>query len=53
MDDRILSGIVKLFDLLLFLLPQWMGINYENLKHGKIKGYKIAELSTFLPQHFL
>lgn len=41
MDDRLISSTVKLLDLLMFLLPQWIGVDYSNLKHGKIKGYKV------------
>jgi hypothetical protein len=41
MDDRLILSTVKLLDLLMFLLPQWIGVDYSNLKHGKIKGYKV------------
>jgi hypothetical protein len=41
MDDRFISSTTKLLDMLMFLLPQWIGVSYENLMHGKIKGFKI------------
>ena len=41
LDDRIILSTVKLLDLLMFLLPQWMCIDYSQLRHGKIKGYKV------------
>ena len=41
LDDRIILSTVKLLDLLMFLLPQWIGIDYSQLRHGKIKGYKV------------
>ena len=41
MDDRMIKGTVKLLDMLMFLLPQWLNIDYNQLKHGKIKGYKV------------
>lgn len=41
MDDRLISGSIKLLDMLMFLLPQWIGVNYDDLQHGKIKKYKI------------
>lgn len=53
MDERLISGTVKLLDMLMFLLPKWLGINYDQLRHGKIKGYKINEIASFLPEHFL
>ena len=53
LDDRTILSTIKLLDLLIFLLPQWMGIDYSELRHGKIKGYKVQELTTYLPEHFL
>ena len=41
LDDRTILSTIKLLDLLIFLLPQWMGIDYSELRHGKIKGYKV------------
>ena len=41
MDDRLIKGTVKLLDMLMFLVPQWLNIDYGQLKHGKIKGYKV------------
>lgn len=41
MDDRLISSTIKLLDMLMYLLPKWIGVDYENLKHGKIKAYKV------------
>ncbi len=41
MEDRLIKGTVKMLDMLMFLLPQWLNIDYNKLKHGKIKEYKV------------
>ena len=53
MDDRLITGTIKLLDMLMFLLPKWIGIDYNNLKHGKIQLYKVQQLATYIPAHFL
>jgi hypothetical protein len=53
LDDRVINSTVKLLDLLMLLLSKWMGIDYANLKHGSVKGYKPQELTYFMPEHFL
>jgi len=49
MDERVINGTVRLLDMLMLLLPQWIGVSYENLRHGRVKGYKVPEISYFLP----
>jgi len=49
MDDRLISSTIKLLDMLMFLLPKWLNVDYSELKHGRIKKYKVPELATFLP----
>jgi hypothetical protein len=41
MDERVINGTSKLLDMVMFLLPKWLGIDYGLLRHGKIKGYKV------------
>jgi hypothetical protein len=53
MDERVINGTSKLLDMVMFLLPKWLGIDYGLLRHGKIKGYKVNEMASFLPEHFL
>jgi hypothetical protein len=45
---------IKLFGLLLYILPNWLGIDYDELSDGKLKRkYKLTPLVTNLPEHLL
>lgn len=45
---------IKLFDLLLFMLPGWLGIDYEDLSDGRFKRkVKVSPLVYHLPEHLL
>ena len=54
MDENILHPTVKLFDLMMHLLPRWLNFDYENLIDGKfLPSYTTPELIHHLPEHFL
>lgn len=42
LDEPLIMSTVKLFDLSLFLLPQWLKFDYDNLVDGRIKNYKMG-----------
>ena len=54
MDENILHPTVKLFDLMMVLLPIWLNFDYENLLDGKFQpSYTAPQLIHHLPEHFL
>lgn len=54
MEENIINPTIKLFDLLLFMLPGWLGYNYEELKDCRfIRKYNPNPLIYYLPEHLL
>lgn len=54
LDENLLRTTTKLFDLLLFLLPRWLNLNFENLRNCKMEGkYETSELTRYLPEYLL
>ena len=54
MDDNIINPTIKLFDLLMELLPVWLGFSYDDLVDCKfVKKFKVPELARHLPEHLL
>ena len=51
-DDATILPTIKLLGLMLDLLPRWMGIDYENLREGRLL-QKGSELVYFLPELLL
>lgn len=39
LDDTVINPTIKLFDLLMFLIPKWLNFDYNKLIRGKITGY--------------
>lgn len=36
MDENIINPTIKLFNLLLFMLPKWIGVDYDDLQDCKM-----------------
>ena len=49
LDDAIIVPSVKLFNMFLYLLPRWLGFDYENLHGGRIMNYEPSDLSFYVP----
>lgn len=52
MDELKIKNNVKLLDMLLFLVPKWLGIDYGSFRNGKLhmeRGY----MTYFLPEFLL
>ena len=54
MEENIINPTIKLFNLLLFMLPNWIGVDYDDLQDCKMrKKSKPNEIIYFLPEHLL
>lgn len=53
MDDLKIKASVRLMDMLLFLLPQWLGIDLARFRRGRLEQYTRPHLSTVLPEFLL
>lgn len=54
MEDNIIHPTIKLFDLLLYMLPGWLGINYDELIDCRFeRKYIPSPLIYHLPEHLL
>ena len=51
-DDILIHDTIKLLGLLLDLLPEWMGINYQNLRRGRLED-KPNGMIHYLPELLL
>lgn len=54
MDENIIHPTIKLFDLLMYMLPIWLKFDYEELVDCKfVRPYKAPEIQYYLPEHLL
>ena len=53
MDDMKIKASVRLMDMLLFLLPQWLGIDLSNFRRGRLLQFQRPYVSTLLPSFLL
>lgn len=52
-DETRIRATIKLLDMILFLFPNWIGINFDHFSNNRIEKYQKPALLNYIPEHIL